>query len=159
MGGGSDGYKSISPLLKDPSQPNQCNASFVHCSPQSSVCGASARVIFAHLYVLAIIRKKVGHTRVNAGKRDCLLVTPLLLLLGLLGATSMKVMDTVWPCEGKLNRSGVNGYSEALKLRAVGAWLIGPSRSHECGGEYEKDPYTHRQIAAYPRIHRIDLFS
>ena len=79
--------------------------------------------------------------------------------LGLLGATSMKVMDTVWPCEGKLNRSGVNGYSEALKLRAVGAWLIGPSRSHECGGEYEKDPYTHRQIAAYPRIHRIDLFS
>ena len=36
---------------------------------------------------------------------------------------------------------------------------MGPGRSHECGGEYEKDPYTHRQIAAYPRIHRIDLFS
>jgi hypothetical protein len=53
----------------------------------------------------------------------------------------------------------IGSYFEALKLRTVGAWLIGPSRSHECGGEYEKDPYTHRQIAAYPRIHRIDLFS
>src|SRR5262245_12941763 len=67
---------------------------------------------------------------------------------GFSGETSMKVRDTVWPCEGKWKRSVVKGYSKPSSsgpYTACSSALVGATyavarvaRSHTCTAKFPR---------------------